>query len=200
MKLAGFKGILLFATTSLSLGCSTTPDTAMSDRYESIDYEKSGVDLSDYRTVMFGSLEIELPDQNRDPDNATEQRLRKEFRRALFLELQRSTTGLNNRYVDRPGRKTLLVKPRLGVERTVSVDSPAVTSNSATGSLQVDGSLTLQISLLDSLSGELLIRAAGTQSRSRSTDSDSVDWVEVSIVADTWAKAVVDFLDEHLSR
>ena len=73
-------------------------------------------------------------------------------------------------------------------------------TDAATDLVQVDSSLTLQISLLDSLSGELLLRAAGTQSQSRLTESGDVDWIEVGVMADAWAKSLVAFLDEHLSK
>ena len=58
MKLADLRGILIIASVHVVLGCSSAPDVAISDRYENVDYEKSGVDLSDYRNVMFGTLEV----------------------------------------------------------------------------------------------------------------------------------------------
>lgn len=195
-----FKFVLRLIAVGLILGCTTTPDNAMSDRYENIIYEKPGLDLSEYRNIMFGRLEVDIPKQARLPDSRNVQRLRKEFRDAFFRELQQSASGLYTRFVDQNARDVLLVKPYLIGARTVTADSSALKSDSGTGSLQVDGSLTLDISLLDSLSGEVLLRAAGTRSQSRRTDSVRVDWIEVSVVADTWAKRIVAFLDEHLSK
>lgn len=94
----------------------------------------------------------------------------------------------------------MLVKPHLIGARTVTSDSSALRTDSGSGSLQINGSLTFDISLLDSLSGAVLLRASETRSKSKSTDSVNVDWIEVSIMAEAWAKRVVTFLDEHLSR
>lgn len=192
--------IILLTAIALVYGCTTAAVSPLSDRYENIIYEKPGVNLAAYRKIMFGRLEVELPENVREPDSPNVQRLRREFRNAFFLELQQSVSGLSTRIVDQNARDVLLVKPYLVGARTVTSDSPALRSDSDSGSLQIDASLTFDISLLDSLSGAVLLRASETRSISKNTDSVDVDWIEVSIMAEAWAKRVVTFLDEHLSR
>lgn len=172
----------------------------MSDRYANIIYQQPGADLAEYRLIMFGTLEVDFPQLKSEPDNSDIQRLRKEFRDAFLRELQRSKAGLQTRYVDQNGRDVLLVKAYLRGARSVSENSPAMKSGQASDSLLIDSSLTLDISLLDSLSGEVLIRAAETRSQSRHADSANVRWIEVSAMANEWAERVVAFLDEHLSE
>lgn len=197
MRILEFRVPLVLASLGLMFGCTTTsPENELSSRYENIIFEKSGLDLSDYRSVMLGALEIDFPQQSRQPARADVRRLAKEFRDAFFRELQNSASGLQNRIVDMNGGHVLLLKPRL-----VGVTSTSALKSDAGGdTLQVDRSLTLDVSLLDSLSGELLLRARESRSNSAGKKPADVDWVKVSEVAGTWARGVVAFLDQHLAN
>lgn len=186
--------VLLLAAVSAGCATSSGTDSQIADRYDSVTYEKPGLDLTDYRNIMFGSLDVDVPNQAAQPDAADLQRLRKEFRDAFFFALQNSNTGMHERFVSQNGREVLLLKPRLIGGRTT-----ALQSDGTGDALRVDSSLVLNVSLLDSLSGELLLSAQASESRSTSEVPANVDWVEVEGIAQKWAQGVVAFLDEQLS-
>jgi len=186
--------VLLLSAVSAGCATSSGTDSQIADRYKNVTYEKPGLDLDDYRTIMFGTLDVDVPNQAGQPAEADLQRLRKEFRDAFFYALQNSKAGMHQRFVTQNGREVLLVKPRL-----VSARTTALQSDASGDELRVDSSLLLNVSLLDSLSGELLLSAQVSESRSTDEMPAKVDWVEVGGIAQKWAQGVVAFLDEQLS-
>lgn len=107
MKPVNVRLIGLLAAVVFVHGCTSTPEPALSDRYDNIIVEKPGLDLARYRNIMFGRLVVELPKNALGTDSRNEQRLRKEFRDAFFRELQHSATGLQERIVDQNARDDL---------------------------------------------------------------------------------------------
>jgi hypothetical protein len=199
MKKATFGGLLLLGSVVMFLGCATNVELVDYAGMENVSYAKPGLDLSQYRQIMFGALEVDIIDRGHRPEFDNLERLRKLFRDALYRELQQSSSGLHMRFVDQNARDVVLVKARLTGQRTVTSASSAFQSSSGSESLQVDGSLALEVTLLDSMSGERLLSAIDDRSKSRQTESSDIDWVEASAAANTWAKSMVRFLDNHLS-
>ncbi len=187
----------------LALGCATSCVQTTVESYRKVPeskvdsaYIKPGVDFSRYRKLQPVPLEIYYYEGQVNPDPSDLAHLRQIFR-STFL------TAIGDDYllVDEPGPDVLHVRASL-VDLDLSpvpVDMPV---QGRAAALVAEGQLTFFMELSDSLSGEVLARAADQEKETSpvGVSVDERDWDRVKVAAERWAGLFRAFLDKNLAR
>jgi len=158
---------------------------------------KAGVDFSLYKKLQPARLEIYYYEGQGAPDPGDIERVRMIFRDA-FLD------AIDDDYeiVSDPGPDVLGVRASL-VDLKLSQALGELPVKGRAAALVANGQLTFFMELTDSLSGEVLARAAD-QEKPVDDTLDVVDaqaqWAETEAAARRWAAMFRDFLDRRLGH
>ena len=180
-------------------GCvQTTVDTYRKLPGSKVDsvYLKPGVDFSRYRKLQPVPLEIYYYEDQAEPDPADLEYLRQIFRSAFLAAI-----GDDYELVDAPGTDVLHVRASL-VDLELSSVPEDMPLEGRVAALVANGRLTFFMELADSLSGEVLVRAADQEKEKGTIGVASAerDWTRTEDAAKYWAGLFHDFLDENLGR
>lgn len=186
---------LLGATLMMS-ACSTVTYESyrpVQNRNVDIAYVADSADFSRYQRLQAEEMGIFYP-SHLTPDEDDLQRVRTAFREAFLSRIA------NYEIVDRPAADVLLVRASLVDLRNTAADRLPNIADDLNAILE-PGKLTFTIEMRDSVTGNLLLRAADTQ---KSPDMDMPDDGPVSDgvrdAADHWAELLQGFLDQNLSH
>ena len=159
-------------------------------------YVKPGVDFSRYRKLQPVPLEIYYYEGQAEPDPSDLERLRQTFRKAFLAEI-----GEDYVLVDEPGPDVLHVRASL-VDLELSSVPDDMPLRGRAASLIAEGHLTFFMELSDSLSGDVLVRAADQEKDSGQIGVATVDrdWQRAEAAAEYWAGLFRDFLDKNLGH
>lgn len=180
----------------LSGGCTTVTYESyrpVQNRNVDIAYVADGADFSRYQRLQAEEMGIFYP-SHLSPDEDDLQRVRAAFREAFLSRIEAYDI------VDKPAADVLLVRASLVDLRNTAADRLPNIADDLNAILE-PGKLTFTIEMRDSVSGNLLLRAADTQ---KSPDMDMPDGGPVSggvrDAADHWAELLRNFLDQNLSH
>ena len=191
--------IVLFLTLAGIGGCvKTTVDTYRKVPESRVDsaYVKPGVDFSRYRKLQPVPLEIYYYEGEAEPAPDDLARLRQIFRTAFLAAI-----GDAYQIVDEPGPDVLHVRASLvDLELSAVPDNMPLTGRAA--ALVAEGHLTFFMELSDSLSGEVLARAADQEKDAAPIGVATAqrDWERSEAAAEYWAGLFRDFLDKNLGH
>jgi len=188
--------IFLLAGTG---GCvQTTVDTYRKVPESKVDsaYLKPGVDLSRYRKLQPVPLEIYYYEGQVEPDPVDLARLRQIFRTAFLAAI-----GDDYVLVDESGPDVLHVRASL-VDLELSPVPGELPFKGRAAALIAEGHLTFFMELADSLSGEVLVRAADQEKDAGPVGvaAHERDWERTEAAAEYWAGLFRDFLDKNLGH
>jgi len=180
-------------------GCvETTVDTFRKLPDSNVDsvYVKPGVDFSRYRKLQAGPLEIYYYEGQGEPDPVDLAQLRQIFRSAF-----RAAIADDYRLVDKPGSDVLHVRASL-VDLEYSPMPADMPMEGRMAALAANGHMTFLMELSDSVSSEILVRAADREKNKApiGVAADGRDWTNVEAAAERWAGLFRDFLDNNLGR
>jgi len=210
MRLTGFcrvKNLLLAALALLLVSCTTTKV----ESYERVPsaraaqaYIKPGSSFTRYKSLYPQRLEIYYPKGAPAPLPEDLERIRAIFRTAFLA-------ALDGKYeiASQPGRDALGVRASL-VYFQEGADQAELQLGGKLRSLVVGGQLTFFMELSDSVTGEVLARAADPDQPAavESTGSDgsggdavaNASWSRVEAAAARWASRFREFLDDNLGQ
>jgi len=189
----------LAALTGLLAGCSTT----QIDSYERVPesrvdeaYAKPGVDFSLYTRLYAVPLEIYYHEGEGAPTPDDLERMRGIFRAAFLAAL-----AGDYEIVTEPAPDALGVRASL-VDLQKAAASAEIPVEGRLRSLVGNGQLTFLMELSDSVSGEVLARAADRDQAvvEQAANTDSSDWAQANAAAARWAAIFRGFLDDNLGR
>jgi hypothetical protein len=188
--------LLAFAGTG---GCvQTTVDTYRKVPESRVDsaYAKPGVDFSHYLKLQPVPLEIYYYEGQAEPDPADLARLRQIFRTAFLAAI-----GDDYLIVDESGPDVLHVRASL-VDLELSSVPADMPFKGRAAALVAEGHLTFFMELSDSLSGEVLARAADKEKDTGPVGVATTqrDWQRTTVAAEYWAGLFRDFLDKNLGH
>ena len=177
-------------------GCNTVTYESyrpVQNRNVDIAYVADSADFSRYQRLQAEEMGIFYP-SHLTPDEDDLQRVRTAFREAFLGRIA------DYEIVDRPAADVLLVRASLVDLRNTAADRLPNIADDLNAILE-PGKLTFTIEMRDSVTGNLLLRAADTQ---KSPDMDMPDDGPVSDgvrdAADHWAELLQGFLDQNLSH
>ena len=186
---------LLGATLMMSACTTVTYESyrPVQNRNVDIAYVADSADFSRYQRLQAEEMGIFYPN-HLTPDEDDLQRVRTAFREAFLSRIG------NYDIVDKPAADVLLVRASLVDLRNTAADRLPNIADDLNAILE-PGKLTFTIEMRDSVTGNLLLRAADTQ---KSPDMDMPDDGPVSDgvrdAADHWAELLQGFLDQNLSH
>lgn len=159
-------------------------------------YSQPGADFSRYTRLYAHPLEIYYREGESAPTPENLERMRSIFRAAFLAEL-------NGEYeiVTAPAKNALGVRASL-----VNLQNAPAGEELPVGgrlrALVANGQLTFLMEMSDSLSGEVLARAADPQPPVSDAQGDraTADWTQAEVAAKYWAGLFRDFLDENLGK
>ncbi len=159
-------------------------------------YVKPGVDFSRYTKLQPVPLEIYYYEGQGEPDPDDLVRLRQIFRTAFLAAI-----ADDYQLVDQSGTDVLHVRASL-VDLELSPVPADMPLKGRMAALAANGHLTFLMELSDSLTGEVLIRAADREKDTHPVGvaRDSYDWLQTEISAKRWAGLFRDFLDKNLGH
>lgn len=158
-------------------------------------FVKPGVDFSRYRQLQAVPLEIYYYEGQQPPLAEDLDRVRSIFREA-FLE----AIGDDYQLVQEAGPDVLGVRASL-VDLKLSPALGTLPVKGRAAHLVANGELTFFMELTDSVSGEVLARAADQEkSPMTAAASGGREWEETEVAAQRWAAMFRAFLDENLAR
>lgn len=176
----------------------TTVDTYRTVPESKVDsaYVKPAVDFSRYRKLQPVPLEIYYYEGQIDPDPTDLARLRQIFRTAFLAAI-----GDDYLLVDEPGADVLHVRASV-VDLELSPVPGDMPIKGRAAALVANGQLTFFMELSDSLSGEVLARAADQEKDTAPVGvaANERDWERTEVAAEYWAGLFRDFLDDNLGR
>ncbi|RLA28325.1 MAG: hypothetical protein DRR15_17510 [Gammaproteobacteria bacterium] len=181
-------------------GCvQTTVDTYRKVPESRVDsaYAKPGVDFSRYQKLQPVPLEIYYYEGQAAPDPADLERLRQIFRTAFLAAI-----GDDYLLVDESGPDVLHVRASL-VDLELSSVPADMPFQGRAAALVAEGHLTFFMELSDSLSGEVLARAADKEKDTGPVgvaNTTQRDWERTTVAAEYWAGLFRDFLDKNLGH
>ena len=157
-------------------------------------YVKRGVDFSVYTSLKPFPLEIYYHEGQGAPDAQDLERIRTIYREAFLAEIGDDYPLVAEAAADALGVRASLVDAKI---------NPAISDAPAPGRLSTlvtKGQLTFFMELTDSVSGEVLARAADKEKEPDEPLDGTPDanWQEVEAAAKRWAGIFRDFLDESL--
>jgi hypothetical protein len=180
-------------------GCvQTTVDTYRKVPDSKVDsaYAKPGIDFSRYRKLQPVPLEIYYYEGQVEPDPSDLARIRRIFRTAFLAAI-----GDDYALVEEPGPDVLHVRASL-VDLELSPVPGEMPLKGRAAALIAEGHLTFFMELSDSLSGEVLVRAAdqGMDAGPVGVSTMDRDWTRTEVAAERWAGLFRGFLDQNLGR
>lgn len=177
-------------------GCTTVTYESyrpVQNRNVDIAYVADSADFSRYQRLQAEEMGIFYP-SHLSPDEDDLQRVRSAFREAFLGRIE------TYEIVDSPAPDVLLVRASLVDLRNTAADRLPNIADDLNAILE-PGKLTFTIEMRDSVTGNLLLRAADTQ---KSPDMDMPDDGPVSDgvrdAAEHWADLLRGFLDQNLSH
>ena len=192
--------ILLLCATSLVLaGCTkTTVETFRKPAESRVDdaYFKAGANFGRFKRLKLAPLEIYFFEGQGQPRPETVERIHQIFR-AAFLD----AIGDDYPVVEQAGPDVLGVRASLvDLKHSQALGSLPVKGRAAR--LVANGQLTFFMELTDSVTGEVLARAADREKAPAEPLGLTEErvWIETEIQAKRWAGMFRDFLDENLNR
>ena len=188
--------LLIFSGTT---GCvKTTVDTYRKVPESRVDsaYAKPGVDFSRYQKLQPVPLEIYYYEGQAKPDPDDLARLRQILRTAFLAAI-----GDDYLIVDESGPDVLHVRASL-VDLELSSVPADMPFQGRAAALVAEGHLTFFMELSDSLSGEVLARAADKEKDTGPVGVATTqrDWERTTVAAEYWAGLFRDFLDNNLGH
>ena len=191
--------ILTLVFAGLLVGCSTTEVVSYQRVAGStVDeaYIKPGADFSRYTRLYAHPLEIYYREGAGAPTEDDLSRMRSIFRKAFLSRIEG-----DYEIVTAPAADALGVRASL-VDLQNSVGGADVPVDGHLRMLVANGQLTFLMELSDSVSGDVLARAAD---RDRAKDADpsvsnSADWDKAEAAAARWAGLFRKFLDDNLGH
>ena len=180
-------------------GCvKTTVETYRKVPESKVDsaYIKPGVDFSHYRRLQPVPLEIYYYEGQAEPDPTDLARIRQIFRTA-FLD----AIGEDYVLVDESGPDVLHVRASL-VDLELSPVPGEMPLKGRAAALIAEGHLTFFMELSDSLSGEVLVRAADQEKDTGpiGVAANDRNWERTETAAKYWAGLFRGFLDDNLGH
>ncbi len=190
--------VLTFLCLAMSACVKTTVSTYRKVPESRVDeaFISPNADFSRYRRLLPVPLEIYYYEGQAEPDPADLERVRRIFREAFLAAI-----GDDYELVDQPGPDALGVRASL-VDLKLSPAIGTLPIRGRAASLVANGELTFFMELTDSVSGEVLARAADQEKASTDISYEGTDrsWAETEAAARRWAGMFRDFLNENLSR
>jgi len=192
--------ILTLVGTAIAVGgcVETTVDLSPKAPGSQVDsaYITPGADFSRYRRLQPVPLEIYYYQGQAAPDPSDLARLRQIFRTAFLAAL-----GDTYLLVDEPGADVLHVRASL-VDVELSPLPGEMPLQGRAAALVAEGHLTFFMELSDSLSGEVLARAADREKDTGPVgiDAHERNWQRTEVAAEHWAGLFRAFLDENLGH
>jgi hypothetical protein len=189
----------LAVLTGLLAGCSTT----QIDSYERVPesrvdeaYVKPGVDFSLYTRLYAVPLEIYYHEGEGAPTPDDLERMRGIFRAAFLAAIAGDYEIVTEPAPDALGVRASLVDLQ---KAAVSAEIPV---EGRLRSLVGNGQLTFLMELSDSVSGEVLARAADRDQAvvEPTANADPSAWAQAEAAATRWASIFRQFLDDNLGR
>lgn len=192
---AQYQAAILAVVTLLASCVETQVETYVRQENTNVDqaYIVPGVDFSKYTRLMTDGLEIYYPQSDAPPPTEDVDRIREMFRSA-FTE----AIGADYEFVDVAGPDVLKIKAQL-IDMKVTGASGGYTASGRLQNLVAYGELTFLMEIADSVSGEVLARAAD-RTRDVSSGGESAEWAEVDRAAKYWAGLFRDWLDRSLGQ
>jgi hypothetical protein len=189
----------LAALTGLLAGCSTTQINSYERVPESrVDeaYVKPGVDFSLYTRLYAAPLEIYYHEGEGAPTPDDLERMRGIFRAAFLAAI-----AGDYEIVTEPAPDALGVRASL-VDLQKAATSAEIPVEGRLRSLVGNGQLTFLMELSDSVSGEVLARAADRDQAvvEPTANADPSAWAQAEAAATRWASIFRQFLDDNLGR
>lgn len=159
-----------------------------------IAYVATSADFSKYKRLMADEMGIYYPNHVTISEEDLA-RVRNAFRTSFLAEVA------NYDIVDKPAPDVMRVTASLVDLRTTEMDRLPNLSQDINDILQA-GKLTFMIEMRDSMSGNVLLRAADTEDSPQldSTDGMSGHASDVEAAAAHWAELFRQFLDKNLTR
>ena len=159
-------------------------------------YVKPGVDFSRYRKLQPVPLEIYYYEGQAEPDPSDLVRIRRIFRTAFLTAI-----GDDYALVEESGPDVLHVRASL-VDLELSPVPGEMPFKGRAAALIAEGHLTFFMELSDSLSGEVLARAADQEKDAGPVGVATMDrdWTRTEAAAERWAGLFRGFLDQNLGR
>jgi hypothetical protein len=187
---------LLLAAISCTSTKVTTFERVVGGRVDEA-YISPGADFSRYTRIYAMPLEIYYEQGAGEPSAEDLQRMRDIFRTAFLAEI-----GDAYSIVREPAKDALGVRASLIDFKTGAVGNE-LPVHGRLRALVESGELTFLMELSDSVSGEVLARAADkekpTDDADIAADSSSAEWDATRQAAERWAKIFHDFLDANLA-
>lgn len=191
--------LVLLPAAWLAVSCvHTEVETFRSPANSRVDeaFVKSGVDFSRYRALKAAPLEIYFYEGEGQPAPEVAERIRTIFREAFLQAL-----GDDYRLVSEAGPDVLGVRASL-VDLKHSSALGALPVKGRAARLVANGQLTFFMELTDSVSGEVLARAADQEKPPAEPQVTELDaaWAATEREARRWAGLFRGFLDDSLGR
>lgn len=178
-------------------GCAKTVVTGSFDRVPNTIVEKAYInedaDFSKYTKLMSDGLEIYYPESDTPPDQAELDRIRDYFRDA-FAE----AIGDDYAVVTTPGPDVLKVKAQV-IDMKMVGGGAVFDASGRLKDVVAHGELTFLMELSDSVSGQVLARAAD-KSSDISADKGEANWDDVQRSAEYWAGLFRNWLDDSFGK
>jgi hypothetical protein len=194
LRHARITGTLL---TVVSASCTTTivepyyrPESAQIEQ----SYLRPGVEFGKYTRILPTPLEIYYPDNVPRPSDEDLNRVRVYFREA-FLE----ALGDDYRVTYEAGPDTLRIRAQI-IDLKITGAGGRYEPGGRLRSLIAAGQLTFLMEAEDSLTSQVLARAAESTNAGVSEGGDDASWDEVRAAAEIWARLFRNWLDANLSQ
>ena len=186
---------LIAAAATTFVACSTTTYESyrpVENRKVDIAYVAASADFSKYKRLMADEMGIYFP-THASPSEQDIARVREAFRFAFLAELG------GYEIVDKPAADVMLVRASLVDLRGTAADNLPQLSSDINEILK-PYKLTFIIEMLDSVSGNALVRAADTEKAPiiDLAEDGSADASELEAAAAYWAGLFRSFLDQNI--
>lgn len=161
-------------------------------------YLKQGVDFSRYDSVQIRAISVWYPNKAAHPDeNVAAENLARA--QNLFKQVISEELGENYEVVDHPARDTLWLHVEFVDLRSLKLGDPVPAEVSRKEFRTQAGHITLVAELRDSVSEEVLARAADLGRRSQG-GQDIVEWDEIEADFRKWAVMLREWMDDIHNR
>ena len=189
--------LMLFAVLFSLQACTKTVVTGSFNRVPNTAVEYAYVneqaDFSQYTKLMSGGLEIYYPEGEEAPDPADIDRIRSYFRDAFAAAI-----GDDYEVVAAPGPGVLKVSAQV-IDMKITSGGATFDASGRLRDVVAHGELTFLMEMSDSVSGDVLARAAD-KSTDISADRDDATWDDVRRAAEYWAGLFRNWLDNSLGE
>jgi hypothetical protein len=193
-----FGAAFLLVAVLLSLyACTKTVVTGSFNRVPNTAVEYAYInqqaDFSQYTRLMSGGLEIYYPESEDAPDPADIERIRAYFRDAFAAAI-----GDDYEVVTEPGPGVLKVSGQV-IDMKMTSGGTVMDMSGRLRDVVAHGELTFLMEMSDSVSGQVLARAADKSSDISAEHGDAT-WDDVQRAAEYWAGLFRNWLDNSLGK